>query len=168
MLALMKRAGVILILLFSFIGLADSVYLAKHEANGTPLLCNIQNLSGCNIVAQSPYSKLLGIPLAEYGVLFYTILFILAALEIVIFDQLLRRALQGLSVVGLIASVGFTVLQIFVIKALCVYCLLSALMTLFIFIAASYIEPLRRTFFTRDTPPSEPPSSRPPLPMPPR
>ncbi len=140
----MKRAGVALILILAFAGLADSSYLAQHEASGAPLLCNINNLSGCNIVAASPYSHLFSIPLAEYGVIFYGIIFVLAALELVIFDRLLRRVLQGVSLVGVVASLYFTLVQIFIIGALCVYCLASALITLLILLSASFIEPIRR------------------------
>ena len=139
----MKRIGVAFILVLSLLGLADSAYLAQHEASGTPLLCNIQNLSGCNTVAASQYSRLFDIPLAEYGVLFFSILFVLAALELVIFDRLLRRVLQGVSLVGVIASLYFILIQAFVIQAFCIYCLVSALITLFIFILAGLIEPLR-------------------------
>ena len=138
----MKRAGVIVVLALAFCGLADSAYITQHEASGTPLICNIQNLSGCNIVSKSPYSHLFGVPLAEYGVLFYGILFALAALELVVADRLLRRLLQGASLLGLIGSLYFTFLQVFVINALCAYCLGSALVALLIFIAATLIEPL--------------------------
>jgi len=140
----MKRVGVVLILFFAFFGLADSVYLTQHELSGTPLLCNIQNLSGCNVVTASQYSRIFGIPLSEFGILFYSIIFVLAALEIVIFDQLLRRALQAISLVGVAASLYFTAIQVFVIDAFCIYCLSSALITLFIFILATLIEPIRR------------------------
>ena len=60
----MKRIGVVFILIFAFFGLADSSYLAQHELSGEPLICDIQNLSGCNIVTASQYSRLFGIPLA--------------------------------------------------------------------------------------------------------
>ncbi|HEY4501158.1 MAG TPA: vitamin K epoxide reductase family protein, partial [Candidatus Paceibacterota bacterium] len=126
----MKRMGVVFILVFAFLGLADSAYLAQHEIDGTPLICNIQNLSGCNIVAASEYSRLFGIPLAEYGVLFYSILFVLAALELVILSHLLRRVLQIISLIGVIASVYFTSVQVFVIGAFCIYCLASAIIAL--------------------------------------
>lgn len=159
----MKRAGVILILFLAFCGLADSAYLTQHETTNTPLICNIQNLSGCNTVAQSPYSKVLGIPLAEYGIFFYAIVFALSALELVIFDRLLRRVLQALAAFGVLASLYFTFLQIFVIGALCAYCLGSAVITLLIFVTAGFIEPLRKNVFEV---PSETPLS-PHLPMPP-
>ena len=140
----MKRLGVVGILILAFFGLADSAYLAQHEASGTPLLCNIQNPSGCNVVAASQYSHIFGIPLAEFGILFYGILFVLAALEIVIFDRLLRRVLQAVSLIGVAASLYFTLIQAFVIRAFCIYCLVSALITLLIFILASLIEPIGR------------------------
>ena len=141
----MKRAGVVLILILAFAGIADSAYLAQHEASGTPLLCAIQNLSGCNVVAASQYSHLFGIPLAEYGVVFYGIIFVLAALEIVIFDRLLRRVLQVAALIGVIASLYFTFVQVFLIGAFCIYCFASALIALLVLILASFIEPLRPT-----------------------
>lgn len=140
----MKRIGVVFILLLAFLGIADSMYLAQHEISGTPLICNIQNLSGCNIVADSSYSHVFGVPLAEFGVLFYAMLFVLAALELVLFDQFLRRVLQGVSLVGVVASLYFTSLQVFFIGAFCIYCAISTALTLLIFVLVSFIEPLRK------------------------
>jgi len=153
----MKRIGVVFILFFAFFGIADSAYLAQSELSGTPLLCNIGNLSGCNIVASSQYSHIFGIPLAEFGILFYSVMFVLAALEIVLFDQLLRRALQALSLIGLLSSLYFTFVQIFLIGAFCIYCFASALTTLLIFIFASLLEPLRRRAQSI-VPPASPPN----------
>lgn len=166
----MKRLGVVLILILAFFGLANSAYLAQHEASGTPLLCDIQNFSGCNVVAASQYSYLFGIPLAEYGVLFYGIIFVLAALEIVIFDRLVRRVLQVAALIGVISSLYFTLVQMFLIGAFCIYCFVSALIALLILILASFIEPLRG--LTKPPPPALPPQhfsmSHPHLPMPPK
>lgn len=157
----MKRMGVVLILLLAFAGLADSAYLAQHEANGIPLICDIQNLSGCNVVAASQYSHLFGQPLSVYGVLFYSIIFVLAALELVIFDRFLRRVLQIISLIGVIASLCFSLIQIFLIGAFCIYCFASALIALLILICASFIEPMRKKV-------QQKPLSRiPPLSMPP-
>lgn len=140
----MKRLWVVGILVLAFGGLADSAYLAQHEVTGAPLICNIQNLSGCNIVAASEYSRIFGIPVAEFGVLFYSIMFVLAALELVIFDRLLRRVLQVFALVGLVSSLYSTFVQIFFIQALCIYCLASALIATIIFILATLIEPLKK------------------------
>lgn len=156
----MKRTGVVLILVLAFFGLADSFYLAQNALNGTSLLCTAQGLSDCNTVATSQYSRLFGVSLAELGVLFYSIVFVLAALEIVIFDQLLRRVLQALSLIGILFSLYFTFIQKFVIGAFCTYCLVSTLIALLIFILASLIEPIRKRIV-----PLAP--DKPHLPMPP-
>lgn len=146
----------VIILLLAFCGLADTAYLAQHEADGTPLLCNIQNLSGCNIVAQSPYSQIMGVSLAQWGLLFYGILFCIAALELALARREARLVIQGLATFGFFASLYFTALQIFVISALCIYCLASAVLTILIFVAALFLEPIPKIW--RRRPPSEPPS----------
>ena len=158
-LVFMKRIGVVFILVLAFSGLANSAYLAQQEASGEPLICNIQNFSGCNIVTASEYSKLFGIPLAEYGVLFYGILFVLAALELVIFDRLLRRFLQVVSFIGVIFSLYFTFVQVFFIGAFCIYCLTSAAIAFLILVSASFIEPVR-LIERRNPPPSNPPPAQ--------
>ncbi|MDB5244658.1 MAG: vitamin epoxide reductase [Parcubacteria group bacterium] len=140
----MKRLGATLILLFAFCGLADSAYLTQHAASGLPLICDIQSfsLSGCNIVATSEYSKILGIPVANLGIVFYAVMFILAAVELVIPRRIVRRLLQIGAVLGVLMSLFSTTAQIFFINALCIYCLASALLTVFIAICAALIEPL--------------------------
>lgn len=161
----MKRAGVVLILILAFCGVADSAYLAQHQADGTPLICNISNLSGCNIVAQSPYSFFLGIPIAQYGILFYGIIFVLAALELVIFDELLRRVLMWVSLIGAVVSLYLALLAIFVIRALCIYCLASTVIALLIFVLALFIHVKQRGNGQKAPSSSIPPP--PHLPMPP-
>jgi len=161
----MKRISIVFILVLAFCGLSDSIYLAQNEISDTPLVCNIEEISGCNIVATSQYANFLGIPIAEYGVIFYAFIFIIAAIEIMIFDQFLRRTLQILSFVGLLTSLYLTFVEIFVIHALCIYCLASAVIALLIFIVAYFIEPIRKNKRS-DTSPVE---TRPPthLQMPP-
>jgi uncharacterized membrane protein len=139
----MKRIAVVAILILAFCGLADATYLAQHVASGTAVICNIQGLSDCNTVIASQYSRLFGIPLADIGVFFYGVLFVLAAFELIIFDSFLRRVLQVASLIGIAASIYFVSLQAFVIRAFCAYCLTSALITLLILFFASLIEPLK-------------------------
>jgi uncharacterized membrane protein len=163
----MKRIGVVIILALAFFGLADSSYLASHAASGSPLICNIDNLSGCNIVAQSPYAHFLGVPLADFGLLFYGMVFVLAALELALFDRLLRRVLQGAAVVGFISSVYFVLVEVFLIKALCIYCLVSAAISVLILAFATLIEPVRGSRLPRSSDHPEPNPVPPPFSMPP-
>ncbi len=116
-------------IVLSLVGLADSLYLAKHKADGTPLLCSIENLSGCNVVANSSYSYLFGIPLAEFGVAFYMLMLILVFFEYWFSHIHARRALLAVTALGVLSSLYFISVQIFLIKALCVYCIGSAIIT---------------------------------------
>lgn len=152
----MKRAGVVFILLLAFLGIADAAYLARHESAEIPLICNLESLSGCTVVAQSPYASFMGVPLSRYGVAFYSIVFVLALLELIVFDRLLRRVLQGVAIVGAAASLGFLFVQAFVIHALCAYCVASAVLAFLILLFSTLIEPVRARA-SEKTPPSAPP-----------
>ncbi|PIR83072.1 hypothetical protein COU19_02810 [Candidatus Kaiserbacteria bacterium CG10_big_fil_rev_8_21_14_0_10_56_12] len=141
----MKRLGVIAIVVLAFFGIAVSAYLSQSETNGDPLICNVQSLSGCNTVVTSQYSHLFGISLADYGILFYTLLFVIAAFEVFLVNQLLRRLLQLFAVVGILSSAYSVYTQTYLINAICIYCMTSVLLTLLILIAAGAIEPMRRS-----------------------
>jgi uncharacterized membrane protein len=110
------------ILVLALLGLADSVYLADSALTNSSLSCGIAGLDGCNTVAQSAYSKFLGIPLAVYGILFYVL--IIASM----FYAKSVRTMRSFQILFFFASVGallsfyFMFLQVFVIKAICIYC----------------------------------------------
>ncbi len=117
----------VLLVLLAFFGIADAWYLTASALTDTALSCDLGAvLDGCNIVAQSAYSKIMGVPLATFGVLFYSLMFVAAGLLFVFKHHLLDRALFWLASVGAVASIGFLGLQFIFIKALCIYCIASA------------------------------------------
>ena len=124
------------ILALAFFGIADSWYLADAAFGETALTCGIEALDGCNTVAESEYSRLFGLPLALYGVAFYSILFILSAVLLALRDRFLEKVLYGGSLAAFLASLYFLYLQVFVIRALCVYCLVSFFLSSCIALAA--------------------------------
>jgi uncharacterized membrane protein len=127
----------VFLLVLSFLGLADAWYLTASAINQTALSCDLGAvLDGCNIVAKSEYSFFLGFPLALYGVLFYALVFVLAAIVLVIPAKLFYQALLVLGAVGSVASVGFLYIQFFLIKAICIYCIASAVITFMVFLVA--------------------------------
>ena len=123
-----------IILVLAFLGLADSWYLAQAALSDTALSCGIEALDQCNTVAQSEYSRLFGIPLAVYGVAFYVLFFVFAAVMLAVTKPVLTRILYWASVIGFLASLYFLYLQVFVIKALCVYCLASFALSVLLFL----------------------------------
>ncbi len=154
----MLRPLLVFVLTFTFLGLADSWYLAQSALTDTALTCNIAGLSGCNVVAQSAYSHLFGIPLGVYGVVFYALVFVCTALLFLHRSRFLFRSLFGLGLIGLIGSTIFVALQIFVIQALCIYCLASGAISFVIFLLTTLL-------WTRFTPPNV--VSIPTIPLPP-
>jgi uncharacterized membrane protein len=107
------------------VGLAVAAYLALTKLTGGAPVCG--PLQGCETVASSAYSEVLGIPVAVFGVGFSIVLLALAAAWWRLED---RRALLGAYGLGLLGSVvvaGLTYLELFVIHAICVYCVVYAI-----------------------------------------
>jgi uncharacterized membrane protein len=74
---------------------------------------------GCETVQQSSYAELAGFPVALLGLLGYAVI-----LGLVVWDApTARLGAAALAVVGLAFSVYLIVLQLFVIDAVCVWCL---------------------------------------------
>ncbi len=135
-----NRILLTLILVLAFLGIADSWYLTQSALSDTPLVCNVGGvMDGCNIVAQSPYSNPFGIPLALYGVFFYGLMFVLAALAFWRPRQVIFRSMNALGILGLLASIVFVCIQVFLIKAVCMYCFASAVISLFICLLAGML-----------------------------
>lgn len=130
-----RTALLSLLLVLTFLGLADAWYLTNAALTGSALACSFtgfQALSGCNQVAQSSYSHVFGLPLALYGVVFYILLFVIASVLFVVPMRMLYRAAIALGIIGFALSLYFVFLQFFVIKALCIYCLASMVLAFFI------------------------------------
>jgi uncharacterized membrane protein len=141
-----------IILVLAFLGLIDSVYLAHAALSDTALSCGISGLDGCNIVAQSAYSRIFGVPNGIYGVVFYALTLILSFVMIRSYHSWMLKLLLALTSAGLIASFYFLYLQVFLIKALCIYCLGSFIAALLI-CGASWLLRCRECRFVLPTPP---------------
>jgi uncharacterized membrane protein len=77
------------------------------------------------------------LPVGYYGVVYYV--FILGLAALLAFDPLsraLRLAALAYAGAGLGFSIYFMILQVAFIHAFCIYCMVSALATLLLFIAA--------------------------------
>jgi uncharacterized membrane protein len=102
------------------IGLVIASYLAVVElGNGTPY-CGV--LQGCEQVAESPYARMFGVPVAVFGVGLSTTLLILALAWWRRGGVQLLLAHYALSLVGVIFEIRFTYIQVAVLGAVCVWC----------------------------------------------
>ena len=102
------------------IGLLVAGYLAVVELSGGVPTCGV--VSGCEEVAKSEYNNFLGIPVAVFGVVLSIALLSLALAwwRTDIYGLLLGH--YALSLVGVIFDGWFLFLQVFVIQAVCIWC----------------------------------------------
>lgn len=123
--------------LLSLAGLFISIYLYLYKIGkiGT-LACGT---GGCETVQLSPESRFLGVDVALIGVLGYAVLLGLALLALqprFAGPAWPSRLLALLSGLALLFSAYLTALELFVIHALCRYCVASALIITVTFLLA--------------------------------
>lgn len=109
-------------------GIGIATYIALEAAGGDAPAC-IAGSSGCLTVAESSYSHLLGINVAVFGIIGYVLLLVAAVLR----GDLARLGGFGLSLVGVGFSVYLTYLELFVIDAICQWCVASAIVMTVLF-----------------------------------
>lgn len=121
--------------ILSLVGLGISSYLAFVEISQVDAACG--PVGECNIVQSSQYAQIFGIPIAVLGFLFYLTIMVL---------WLILRLLQAnwikwiptlilvATTLGTLFSIYLTLLELFVIKAICAWCLSSAIVTTILFL----------------------------------
>lgn len=119
----------------SFLGFVDASYLTAKHYLGTALTCAL--FEGCDVVTTSKYSEILGVPVSLLGAVYYLSVFVFVAYYL---DSHKLRSLSlaaYATFAGFSASLYFMYIQFFILKALCIYCLFSALTSTLLFIAGS-------------------------------
>jgi uncharacterized membrane protein len=123
--------------ILALLGLGVATYLAYVEISQVQAVCG--PVGECNTVQSSPYARIWGIPVAVLGVFNYL------AIGVLWMGQEYRgnrRAdlsawgLLGLALFGVLFSVYLTWLELFVIRAVCAWCLTSAVLTLLLMLLA--------------------------------
>jgi uncharacterized membrane protein len=111
-------------------GLGVALYLTVIEATAKPALCG--PIGDCNAVQQSPYALLFGIlPVGVLGAFGFLAIFVVWLWHKVRKDKLAGLAplaLFGMAGFGTLFSVYLTYLELFVIHAVCIWCLSSAVL----------------------------------------
>lgn len=116
--------------ILALLGVGVALYLSYVEVTQVEAICG--PVGECNIVQSSSYARVLGIPVAVLGVLSYV-----AVILFWIGQRILEPRLSALSLSGLVTltifstlfSIYLTVLELFIIKAVCAWCLSSAVLT---------------------------------------
>lgn len=113
--------------ILSGLGVSISGYLVAKRFTGGSLACT--RWAQCDVVNNSVYSQLYGVPVSVIGLAGYLLLLMLAVAALWTAGRTQRRTLL-LSFVLALGGVGFSIyltyLEIYVIEALCAWCVASA------------------------------------------
>lgn len=116
----------------AIVGLLVSGYLLVTYLTGGPIICG--EWGSCEAVRGSAYASFAGLPTPAYGVIFYLVLAIGAVLATPDRQSHLRAPLALLTAIGVVVSAVLTYIEAFVIHAWCVWCVVSAVITVVAFI----------------------------------
>jgi uncharacterized membrane protein len=124
--------------ILALLGLGIAVYLAYVEITHVEAVCG--PVGECNVVQSSPYARILGIPIAVLGMLNYLAVVVLWAGQKALsgrWANLSALGLLGLTLFGTLFSIYLTCLELFVIHAVCAWCLSSAVVTTLLMLLAT-------------------------------
>lgn len=109
--------------LLALVGLADALYLTVQHITGRGAECGY--FASCDAVLTSSYATVGGVPIALFGLVAYFAAFSLATLAA--FKYARARMLLTLLVAAMfLVTLWLVLVQAFVLRAFCDYCLLSA------------------------------------------
>ena len=127
------------IALLALVGLFVALYLWLHALGfGGPIKCGT---GGCDTVQTSPWAVFLGLPVAFYGVAGYLAVFVVALVALrpaALLERKWNVMLVGLATVGVLFTAYLTYLELFVIHAICRWCVGSAVIITAIWIVALF------------------------------
>lgn len=118
------------------LGVFDSVYLLVYKLTGNNAMC--VGSGGCHDVNFSSYSEIGGIPVSVLGIIAFLVIAVVLLLEhrLKIALEYGPLAIFGISLGGVAFTAYLTWLEIYIIHAICPFCVASAVIISLIFILA--------------------------------
>ena len=128
------------------LGILVTGYLSIAELTDTTTVCIESGAFNCDVVQNSVYSKLMGIPIAVLGFGAYVVLGVLVAREdhVDLLKDYGAVLAFAISLFGFLYSAWLTYIEFFQLKALCPWCLASAAIMTLLFVVSGLR--LRQTF----------------------
>ncbi len=122
------------ILVLSILGVINAGYLSWGKLTQNEIRCH-PSLGDCTSVNNSIYSEIYGIPVAYIGLAGYLIILAATILSIKFDDgsTMLSFAVFGMTLFGVLFSAYLTYIELAVLYAVCIYCVVSALLMIAIF-----------------------------------
>jgi len=122
-------------IILSIAGLVDALYLTWIKFTNNYSLC-IQGVGNCESVNTSSYAEVMGIPVAVLGAGTYLLIIMILLSESRI-GHLKSNAtlyLFGITLIGVLFSAYLTFIEVAVLKNICPYCVVSAILMTVLFI----------------------------------
>src|SRR3989304_2713675 len=109
------------------LGLVDAAYLTWIKLTRAAVACS--NVGDCEIVNNSRFAVIGGVPIALLGAGAYLVILVLLGLERSnpAAGETTRMAVFGFSLVGTLYSAYLTYVELAILKAICPYCVASAI-----------------------------------------
>jgi len=126
-------------LIAAFLGLLDALYLLVIKLTEEPAFC-IQGIGDCWTVNTSKYSEIYGIPISLFGAVAFLAIVLILNLEnrIKFLAKYGTLVFFGIALTGTIYSAYLTYLEVWVIHAICPFCIISALLMLILLIISIF------------------------------
>lgn len=115
-------------------GIIDTSYLLYQHYKKKPLICPMDH--DCSVVTEGKWSRIFFVRNEILGLSFYLLLLTFIILSVILpnFSSKIYLFLFIFSIIGVVFSIFLVYLQIYKIRDYCFYCLISAFLTLLIFI----------------------------------
>lgn len=120
---LIKNKLIVYSLILGFLGFVVATYLTILHFKNTLPPCSLT--SNCEKVLTSEFASIGPIPLALLGSLFYLAVIALCILILTNYKKVFLNAFYAVSAIGFAVSLVLLVIQAYIIRAFCQYCLTS-------------------------------------------
>jgi uncharacterized membrane protein len=136
----LRRRSRLLLAAIATLGLIETTHLTIAKLRGVPLACPT---NGCDRVLNSPYSYLFGVPLSLLGAIAYAAILVLAIAPLIVSHYRAKQwqrlaevtwKLLFVSTTGMTAFSSYMMyIMVWKVQALCLYCLISAILAVSLF-----------------------------------
>lgn len=128
----------------SIVGILDSAFILwSHDMGRMEGMCSASGMISCLALQHPQYSRLFGIPLSVYGLLFYGFVFLyqLFCIKKAIFTRIRNEAkvLFALSAFAMLPTVYLFLISVFKLKSLCPYCMVLYAVSILFLVSASIL-----------------------------
>ncbi len=110
--------------LLTVAGIGIATYLTVVHFADQPIVCS--SIGDCELVNSSKYAKLAGVPVAVLGLASYVTMLLLIAGALLRRDAMLVAAVWGVALAAFGFSMYLTYIELYVLDAICVWCVGSA------------------------------------------